>query len=306
MGLDLGKVYLVRGTPAKFWWFIKDYSPIEILWKPEIATLYSSVSYPGLAEENNIVVILPDSSIPIDLVPDPDTRVFILLSSTDELSSKAEKVYKQIGTSVYQSLDLRQLNYENDKLIQLLLDKLQSPELKNQIDSDLSRNPWRLYWQLQQPNPSEYEVDEISAKDAKSLIYSLGTKESLDLWKNIPRSSIYSLLFVPEIERCGMYAFLAGGGKPHSWGLCPPVWAYYDILYVAWSQKFTSKPELLIKVFVSWVYLASTLWQTSNARGFYLYRSKKNGQNYAAFEPSLKAVKEFYKLLEPASFIRYA
>lgn len=292
--LPTGKIYLVRGSSSNFWWLLKDYPAVEILWKPSPETLANAICYLNALSETTFAVVPQDYSIESYPQPDPDCRVFVMLASYDsDLSPAAEKLYKTSCPWFY-SLDVRNINIASDEQLGPKLKAIEQSAATSLVQ-DLGRNPWRLNWQLEQQVVTDYEVDEVAKEEIKQMILRLGTPASLTEWTQLPKATMHALMYLPEIERCGLYRYLTGGER--GWGMCPPLWSYYDMLLAGWQNQFWPAPEKLIKLFVTWVYLSSTVWATSTGRGFYLYRSRKNGQHYAAFEPSDIAIEKFYSLL---------
>lgn len=291
MDLAAGKVYLVKGSSSNLWWTLKGLNNIEILLRPSSSLIADKCSY--TIEGKNIVILPKDYDLNCLTRVDPDTRVFVWLGDLEgKIGNKtAEKLYKSAGGCVEQ-LDLTKKKIEEDPEISVLLKDIDT-QLKEGLLTNLRNNPFMLLKALKSSEPYRYlEIEEYTEQDLKMLFSTLGTKESLEIWGSLPRSLMYRFFLTPEIENCAAYSYLAGG-KKKGFGVGASLWVYYMMFVHAYAIDYFSKPQLLLKLFATWIYVSNHCYGYRKA--FYLYKTKF-GQNIG-FEPSKRAQRLLINLL---------
>jgi hypothetical protein len=294
MDLPTGKVYLVKGSSSKMWWALKNISNIEILLRPSLSLVSDICSY--TLEGKNIVILPKDYSINSFSRVDSDTRVFVWLGDLEGklINKSAEKLYKSAGGCVEQ-LDLTKVKIEKDPEIEGLLNSVDK-DLKEELLNVLGEYPFMLLTALKSEDPSRYiSLDhDYSEADIRKLFTILGTRESLEVWGSLPRSLMYRFFLTPELENCGAYSYLAGG-KKKKFGIGGSLWLYYTMFVHAYGLDYFSKPQLLLKLFATWIYLSNHCYGIKKAFRFPI--KTKYGE-IISFEPSLRAQRLLLKLLK--------
>jgi len=293
---DRGNVYLVKGRVDIFWFLLREVS-FKFLYKASLNELVETIVSSRFEPADFVIV---PSSIKelqqlsaLKSVPDEQTRIFLLLSEVDgSLSKEAEKVFKSLSGGCFIQVDLNKYEWKQNELVQSALAHL-SPRVKNQLLKDIE-SPNVLLSLAKSSNPLDYDLADEPGVQVNDLLHCLGTPLSLKLWE-LSYYDMYRLI-AAEGEGVGFYKILAGGGT--KMGLCPELWVYLSLFL-----EMPLDPVYAVRLFVRWVFIATTCLQTSKHKGFVVRAAK--GKTFYNFSPSNKAF-EMLEQLRSNSFSFYS
>ncbi len=300
-----GHIYLVKASSDRFWWELKQYQQVEVITRPLSNTLQQELEYTSPFAEERVVAILPNNSfdLPPSLKPSQNVTAFVwMCMSNSSMSSKAEKAYKSLAGGAYIQVDLHTKKEADEPEIATYLNRLRAEteeeltNLEEKITALLERfreKPCRLLMQLQQADPFRWIEPDLRKEELARAIDSLGKPESLRLWRNISSRTLYSYLIEPT-------SMGVGSKDRVPFGMPPSIWVYMQIFIDRLMPAASNNLQIPLKLFATWVYLATNRWADRTGRGIYefTYRyGKFKGKTGIGFEPSVEAIAAFERLL---------
>lgn len=292
MNFDYGKFYLVKGRPDVLWFLLKD-TEFQYFSAPSAQdVLLHSGTWGELATYVVALMNLKELQLLSDFQPSEDVRVFFILSDLEgQLTKDAEKVYKSLAGDQFVQVDVDKYGWQNDpEVINALRACKVTEKERLRLLNDFN-NPLALLQQLKSSDPTDYELPHTAETKIEELLCCLGTKESLEIWDNLSTQDLYRLILSSDPTKSGLYRVLAGGGNAKG-GLCPALWHYLSMfLELCESNKIAIAPTYAVRLFVRWVYLASTKLATDGHRGFVI--NKRGQYTYYNLEVSREAWKAF-------------
>ena len=262
---------------------------------------------------------IPQIELDDFIMPVSNNYYFILIDNNELNLKKREEVESKIKSLECSRIKVCNLKGQNYTQRVEFKDwyKSQPKEIKATLDR-FNKSPWMLK-KLKENVISLEDVIKENSRDleeAKQYLYSLGKKESLELWRNMPSSVAYKVFLNQEMEKTGGYLIMAGGIKSPKkrtndsdpdwlkWtpslniykdelrlntGIAPKIWYYY-LDFINDLKGLDQKYYHILYLFALWIYTSTVCLKERGAKGI-SYKGK-----YINFYPSSKALSLFYTL----------
>ena len=268
------------------WWYLDGLQKKEtiFLWKKSINEINNRISYksPFDQESKRFVVFVDYPVTTINNLADEDDEIYIINIKYDGTKSE-NKLYSDPKIKTIK-IDFKGVQDERVKNIDIA-------NKKEFIEEWGNENPFRIEEYHQNPEIINLYSNEFDYRMGIKLIEKLNTPIYFSYWKYLDRKTLYAFFINPnDLAVTGLYKVLTGANT-NRYGLCPPLWFYYEMFASLYMVKFKANPNQMLKLFATWVYLSSTCLQEKYKEGW----KSKNKVYY--FQPSKKSIQLFYSLI---------